>query len=108
MLETTPACRHPQDDPWPASAYADRPHICRGFDNTGCEVNAPGGSDGLQRRPRAFLDYLKAKRPPRVPDGGEEVPARKRCGEGPVLWRTRYVGYELTWRLLPPATRSRS
>jgi Fe-S-cluster containining protein len=54
-------CRHLQDDLL-CSVYADRPHICRGFDNTGCEVNAPGGLT-VFNEPRAFLDYLKAKRP---------------------------------------------
>ena len=38
------------------------PHICRGFDNTGCEVNAPGGMT-IYREPREFLEYLKARRP---------------------------------------------
>jgi Fe-S-cluster containining protein len=54
-------CRHLQDDLL-CAVYADRPHICRAFDNTGCEVNAPGGMT-IFRRPSEFLDYLKAKRP---------------------------------------------
>jgi Fe-S-cluster containining protein len=54
-------CRHLQDDLL-CAVYADRPHICRGFDNTGCEVNAPGGMT-VFREPREFLEYLKARRP---------------------------------------------
>ena len=54
-------CRHLQDDLL-CAVYADRPHICRGFDATGCEVNAPGGMT-VYREPREFLEYLKAKRP---------------------------------------------
>jgi hypothetical protein len=54
-------CRHLQDDLL-CAVYADRPHICRAFDNTGCEVNAPGGMT-IFRQPGEFLDYLKAKRP---------------------------------------------
>jgi Fe-S-cluster containining protein len=54
-------CRHLQDDLL-CSVYADRPHICRAFDNTGCEINAPGGMT-VYRRPDEFLGYLKEKRP---------------------------------------------
>lgn len=54
-------CRHLQDDLL-CAVYADRPHICRGFDNTGCEVNAPGGLT-VYREPREFLAYLEARRP---------------------------------------------
>lgn len=54
-------CRHLEDDLL-CAVYADRPHICRAFDNTGCEVNAPGGMT-VYREPREFLAYLKAKRP---------------------------------------------
>ena len=54
-------CRHLQDDLL-CAVYSDRPHICRAFDNTGCEVNAPGGMT-VYREPGEFLEYLKAKRP---------------------------------------------
>jgi Fe-S-cluster containining protein len=54
-------CRHLQDDLL-CAVYADRPHICRAFDNTGCEVNAPGGMT-IYRQPAEFLEYLKDKRP---------------------------------------------
>jgi hypothetical protein len=54
-------CRHLQDDLL-CAVYADRPHICRAFDNTGCEVNAPGGMT-IYRQPAEFLGYLKDKRP---------------------------------------------
>lgn len=54
-------CRHLQDDLL-CAVYADRPHICRAFDNTGCEINAPGGMT-VYRQPAEFLGYLKEKRP---------------------------------------------
>lgn len=54
-------CRHLQDDLL-CAVYADRPHICRAFDNTGCEVNSPGGMT-VYRQPAEFLGYLKEKRP---------------------------------------------
>jgi len=54
-------CRHLQDDLL-CAVYADRPHICRAFDNTGCEINAPGGMT-IYRQPAEFLGYLKEKRP---------------------------------------------
>ena len=54
-------CRHLQDDLL-CAVYADRPHICRAFDNTGCEVNSPGGMT-IYRQPGEFLEYLKDKRP---------------------------------------------
>jgi Fe-S-cluster containining protein len=54
-------CRHLQDDLL-CAVYAQRPHICRAFNNEGCEVNAPGNVISF-RDPRAFLEYLQAKRP---------------------------------------------
>lgn len=54
-------CRHLQDDLL-CAVYADRPHICRAFDNTGCEINSPGGMT-VYRQPAEFLGYLKEKRP---------------------------------------------
>jgi Fe-S-cluster containining protein len=54
-------CRHLQDDLL-CAVYNDRPHICRAFDNTGCEVNSPGGMT-VYRQPTEFLEYLKEKRP---------------------------------------------
>lgn len=43
--------------------YADRPHICRGFDNRGCEVNAPPQGDLTFREPGEFLRWLSERRP---------------------------------------------
>jgi len=43
--------------------YAERPHICRGFDNRGCEVNAPSPRALTFREPAEFLAWLEAKRP---------------------------------------------
>ena len=43
--------------------YAERPHICRGFDNLGCEVNAPSPRALTFREPSEFLAWLEAKRP---------------------------------------------
>jgi hypothetical protein len=45
------------------AVYAQRPHICRTFDNQGCEVNAPGGGLVTFREPRQFLEYLSRVRP---------------------------------------------
>jgi hypothetical protein len=54
-------CRHLQDDLL-CAVYAQRPHICRAFDNLGCEVNAPGKVLTF-RHPAEVLEYLKTKRP---------------------------------------------
>ena len=43
--------------------YAERPHICRGFDNRTCEVNAPAQGDLTFREPAEFLGWLEQKRP---------------------------------------------
>jgi len=54
-------CRHLQDDLL-CAVYADRPHICRAFDNRTCEVNEPGGGV-LFSTPDEFLTYLEKERP---------------------------------------------
>jgi len=43
--------------------YAARPHICRGFDNRSCDVNAPDARALTFRQPEEFLAWLQAKRP---------------------------------------------
>ena len=43
--------------------YADRPHICRGFDNRSCEVNAPSDAALSFHEPAQFLAWLERKRP---------------------------------------------
>ena len=43
--------------------YADRPHICRGFDYRSCEVNAPAQGDLTFREPAEFLGWLEERRP---------------------------------------------
>ena len=43
--------------------YEDRPHICRAFDNTVCEVNAPDEGTLTFRAPEEFLDWLRANKP---------------------------------------------
>ena len=53
-------CRHLGGDLL-CGIYAQRPHICRGFDNETCEVNSPGGR--TFSAPGEFLEYLKAARP---------------------------------------------
>jgi Fe-S-cluster containining protein len=42
--------------------YEQRPHICRAFDNTTCEVNSPDGGRTFTR-PEEFLDWLRGERP---------------------------------------------
>jgi len=59
-LQFETRCRNLRDDRL-CAIYERRPHVCRDFDNTRCEVNAPGGRSF--REPAEFLDYLKAKRP---------------------------------------------
>ncbi|HUG52447.1 MAG TPA: YkgJ family cysteine cluster protein [Vicinamibacteria bacterium] len=54
-------CRHLRDDLL-CSVYEDRPVICRDFDNTSCEVNAPEGGRSFEA-PQDFLDWLRAERP---------------------------------------------
>ncbi len=43
--------------------YAERPHICRGFDNRTCEVNAPSDQALTFREPAEFLAWLRTTRP---------------------------------------------
>jgi Fe-S-cluster containining protein len=54
-------CRHLQDD-LRCGVYERRPHICREFDNTTCEVNTPGGSETF-REPAEFVAWLARHRP---------------------------------------------
>jgi hypothetical protein len=42
--------------------YADRPIICRDFDNTTCEVNSPEGGRTFAT-PEDFLGWLRQRRP---------------------------------------------
>jgi Fe-S-cluster containining protein len=54
-------CRNLADDRR-CQIYAQRPHICRGYDDNVCEVNLP--SDVRIYRTRAeFLEYLERERP---------------------------------------------
>jgi uncharacterized protein len=55
-------CRN-LDDALLCRIYAERPHICRDFDDASCEVNAPEGDTLTFREPRAFLDWLRRERP---------------------------------------------
>jgi uncharacterized protein len=43
--------------------YADRPHICRSFDNRTCEVNETGHEALTFREPGDFLAWLRANKP---------------------------------------------
>ena len=54
-------CRNLQDDLL-CGVYESRPMVCREFDNTTCEVNAPGGGQVFSE-PAQFLDWLRARRP---------------------------------------------
>ena len=54
-------CRHLGPDLL-CGIYEQRPHICRGFDNTTCEVNSPTGGQTFTN-PEEFVAYLKARKP---------------------------------------------
>ncbi len=55
-------CRNLQAD-FKCSIYAQRPHICRRFDETGCEVNAPDQRDRVFHSAAEFLAYLRGWKP---------------------------------------------
>jgi Fe-S-cluster containining protein len=55
-------CRHLGDDLL-CRVYAERPHICRAFDNTTCEVNSPDGKVLSFTTPEQFLAWLERTRP---------------------------------------------
>jgi Fe-S-cluster containining protein len=55
-------CRNLGDDLL-CRVYDDRPHICRGFDNTTCEVNSDAAGALTFREPAEFLAWLQEKRP---------------------------------------------
>ena len=42
--------------------YEQRPLVCRDFDNTSCEVNAPGRGH-TYTEPAQFLDWLRTSKP---------------------------------------------
>ena len=42
--------------------YEQRPVVCRDFDNTSCEVNAPGRGQ-TYTEPAQFLDWLRGSKP---------------------------------------------
>jgi Fe-S-cluster containining protein len=42
--------------------YENRPVVCREFDNTSCEINAPGAGQ-TYTEPQQFLDWLRKSRP---------------------------------------------
>ena len=54
-------CRHLQGSLL-CGVYADRPSICRDFDNLTCEVNAPEGGR-TYAAPEEFLGWLRQTRP---------------------------------------------
>jgi Fe-S-cluster containining protein len=54
-------CRNLQSDLL-CAVYAERPHICRDFDNTCCDVNDPEGGRSIDS-PEQFLAILKAEYP---------------------------------------------
>lgn len=45
------------------AVYLNRPHICRDYDDQGCEVNAPQAGLIEFKDPRHFLEYLNRERP---------------------------------------------
>lgn len=74
--------------------YEERPHICRSFDNTTCEVNSKEGNPITFTSAEQFLDWLELKHPKvyksiarkylpealrnRPRSGGEAAPLRAR------------------------------
>jgi hypothetical protein len=55
-------CRNLEPD-LRCKVYEHRPQICREFDDTGCEVNAPDQRDRVFTTPAEFLEFLKEWRP---------------------------------------------
>ena len=55
-------CRHLGPD-LRCGIYAQRPHICRTFDNRSCEVNDPAHDSLTFREPDEFLEWLRESRP---------------------------------------------
>ncbi len=55
-------CRNLGDDLL-CRIYAERPHICRGFDNRTCEVNDRAHASRTFRTPAEFLTWLRERRP---------------------------------------------
>ena len=45
------------------AVYLNRPHICRAYDDSACEVNAPQLGLIEFKEPQQFLEYLSAKKP---------------------------------------------
>ena len=60
MVEFKARCSHLGPDRR-CRIYERRPHICRGFDEPECEINAPGGR--TFRTQQEFLAYLEEARP---------------------------------------------
>jgi len=54
-------CKNLQDDLL-CGVYENRPLVCREFEDTTCEVNAPNGGRAFTE-PAQFLDWLKATKP---------------------------------------------
>jgi uncharacterized protein len=54
-------CRNLTDE-LTCEVYAERPHICRTFDDTGCEVNSLDRGRTFER-PEEFLEFLRTWRP---------------------------------------------
>ncbi len=55
-------CRNLGDDLL-CRIYEQRPHICRGFDNTSCEVNDHAHDSLTFNEPAEFLAWLRENRP---------------------------------------------
>ena len=55
-------CRNLGDDLL-CRVYEERPHICRGFDNTSCEVNDRDHAAITFREPAEFLAWLRRRKP---------------------------------------------
>jgi Fe-S-cluster containining protein len=84
-------CRNLRDDLL-CGIYAERPHICRGFDDRICEVNAPARNSLTFREPAEFLAWLRQAKP-RVHARLEAgyVPERLRARRRPAAGRAELI-----------------
>lgn len=99
LLQFETRCRHLGPDR-KCGIYAQRPHICRDFDESSCEVNALDEGTSFHT-PSAFLEFLKERKRPlykKLEDGGY-VPDDAAL-TGPPADRSRLAPFEGRFRRL--------